>query len=691
MLSSGRTKPFFAAIFCVATSLAFSAWLVWGPLHVMNGCDYSLIHHFFRVYLRNSFWDGEVPLWNPYTFLGRPFLADPETAVWYPPTWLWVFLPESVAYWLATGLHMALAGWGMSRLVREWGASGKASVFAGCAFVLSPPYLGHIVGGLTGFVYTISWWPLELLLLDRLCERVSLRGALKLSMVLAIAFLAGQSHAFWLCGCSLGFYVLPRCAYGSFRVAAVRVVRGYVVLALASLLALTLVGVELLPLVELTSECNRMAGREFAAAPSLGWKGFTSLFRFVDPSSTLRWEGELYMGLPILVLGLWSFCHLREARMRALALMAFASLGVAMTSLTPVFDLLYPVIPAMGWFRYNGRFAMFFVFALVIAVALLWREDGAKPSGSRVTVVLRNRIGQYAFVAFVLIWALDFGPTDWKLCRLMAKMAPESLTSSTDLTPLVKARLGAAPDAAPVRVMLPVYVLKPNSGMSNGYSNVQGYLALTPARVWNYQYQAAGFSAPNSQLTYVSECVFDKTPFPYKGANVALGWNAGTKRLELAAPEVLGSRVWLTGNVVSVPDWKTALVGISNGIDPRSCALMEYGDLAQVAGVVNAPVSGDARVIGFTRNTVTVESRADRPAVLVIAEAWFPGWHARIDDVDADVFPVNAWMRGVVVPAGAHKVEFYFRSTWLLSGAALSLAAVLTWILLWRRGGRCAQ
>src|SRR5436190_53574 len=40
------------------------------------------MHHYLAEHLRR----GEVPLWNPLTFMGTPFLANWQSGVFYPPT-----------------------------------------------------------------------------------------------------------------------------------------------------------------------------------------------------------------------------------------------------------------------------------------------------------------------------------------------------------------------------------------------------------------------------------------------------------------------------------------------------------------------------------------------------------------------------------------------------------------------------
>ena len=38
---------------------------------------------------------GRFPLWNPHEFLGMPFVATLQSAMFYPTNWLCAVLPES--------------------------------------------------------------------------------------------------------------------------------------------------------------------------------------------------------------------------------------------------------------------------------------------------------------------------------------------------------------------------------------------------------------------------------------------------------------------------------------------------------------------------------------------------------------------------------------------------------------------
>jgi len=77
----------------------------------------------------------------------------------------------------------------------------------------------------------------------------------------------------------------------------------------------------------------------------------------------------------------------------------------------------------------------------------------------------------------------------------------------------------------------------------------------------------------------------------------------------------------------------------------------------------------------------------EHPAVLVVANAWYPGWRAWVDGEETPVLRVNWMFRGVELAPGAHRVEMRFEPQSFRVGAFVSLAAlVVLALLLLRRG-----
>jgi hypothetical protein len=108
----------------------------------------------------------------------------------------------------------------------------------------------------------------------------------------------------------------------------------------------------------------------------------------------------------------------------------------------------------------------------------------------------------------------------------------------------------------------------------------------------------------------------------------------------------------------------------------------------------DASPPGTARVLEHRPERVVVEVRADRPALLVLSDAWFPGWQASVGDRERPIHRVDHVFRGVVVGPEDREVLFEYRPASFRLGAALSLgglAALGLGSLLVSRAGRRAS
>lgn len=105
----------------------------------------------------------------------------------------------------------------------------------------------------------------------------------------------------------------------------------------------------------------------------------------------------------------------------------------------------------------------------------------------------------------------------------------------------------------------------------------------------------------------------------------------------------------------------------------------------EVAGTIDARFAGDRVHVQLDPSAV------DR--FLVINELYHPSWQGWIDDAPAPVYPTNVAMRGLLVPAGASRVELRY-APFVVSPAGLTLSALgvaLTGLAgggLWLRTGR---
>lgn len=86
-----------------------------------------------------------------------------------------------------------------------------------------------------------------------------------------------------------------------------------------------------------------------------------------------------------------------------------------------------------------------------------------------------------------------------------------------------------------------------------------------------------------------------------------------------------------------------------------------------------AAPTGGATVQRYEPERVVIRTRGEEAAVLVLTDAWFPGWEAVVDGEAAPVLRVDHALRGVALPAGEHRVELRYRPTSLRTGAAMTL------------------
>jgi hypothetical protein len=95
------------------------------------------------------------------------------------------------------------------------------------------------------------------------------------------------------------------------------------------------------------------------------------------------------------------------------------------------------------------------------------------------------------------------------------------------------------------------------------------------------------------------------------------------------------------------------------------------------------PLTGSKVTISSYRlNDVTVDVATPGPAVLRLADLWYPDWTATLDGREVPVLRADYALRAVVVPAGVHRVVFRFRSKAIRQGLILSLVSLTAALLM---------
>lgn len=146
--------------------------------------------------------------------------------------------------------------------------------------------------------------------------------------------------------------------------------------------------------------------------------------------------------------------------------------------------------------------------------------------------------------------------------------------------------------------------------------------------------------------------------------------------LELYRNKKALPRAYVAGAVEAFPDRDAIFAALKREtFVPGAVVYTEdlpAGALPQTPGP-----AGSAEITEYTPNRVRLRVQAERPAALVLSDAWYPGWRATVNGKDATIFPAYYAFRSVLVPQGGNEVVFeYFPRSFQL-GLAVSIATML--------------
>src|SRR6266852_2156492 len=112
---------------------ALVAALFWRPLifETFFFRDLYLLIYPKRLFFAMAIRAGEMPLWDPYTNGGQPFLASPANFAFHPTNLLYLVLPTIVAFNWILVLHVVACAVFAYCLARTIGLSATAAFVAG--------------------------------------------------------------------------------------------------------------------------------------------------------------------------------------------------------------------------------------------------------------------------------------------------------------------------------------------------------------------------------------------------------------------------------------------------------------------------------------------------------------------------------------------------------------------------------
>lgn len=394
MVSLHRDTPAFSdlfrtgAHFLACLLLAVATLVVFGELAVQPGNllvgvqnggrnDVTDQYIAFRNLPRHVLEDeGTLPLWNPFTLSGAPWLSNPQSALLYPPNWLFLVLESAgLIGWLMV-VHHWWAGVGAYFLARRYDLRLPGALVAGTAFLAAPFLIAQTGEGHYNQICLVAWIPWAFLAWERF--RAQRRGGTTLlAGVFALCFFCGHAQEVFYLVLILtvftGLEALRRGFSDNWK-AGVRPLARWAGVGLATI---GLVAVELLPIWIYTRQAVRSSGLTAEEATRISVSS-VSLWQLLDPFALggpadyrgpgdFYWETVCHFGIVAGLLAIPAvFGNWSRYPVKRFAALWLVGMVFAFGADTPLFPGLHAFLPGISFFRAPSRALFFCSFATAI-------------------------------------------------------------------------------------------------------------------------------------------------------------------------------------------------------------------------------------------------------------------------------------------------------------------------------------
>lgn len=293
---------------------------------------------------------------------------------------------------------------------------------------------------------------------------------------------------------------------------------------------------------------------------------------------------------------------------------------------------------------------------------------------------IHHRSRSLALAMLLVMPSLELVPRGRKMQQVYPELAKDALALSSTAAQQVSEALeerGLMLAGQPLaRIAIPPSIAPINSAMTHGYSHVDAYTSLFLKRPWACVHAMAGVKPPQFNNTSLSTEIYSND-LRLEHALGVVGAVEPQRGMLLFATNV-PARAFLVHQTKYASNL-TAVVGeIVRGFDFRRDSLIEE------ESVMLPQLNEDAeptlvRILQHSRNELVVQATTSRSGLLVLSEAWYPGWFAEMNGQRHPMVVVNGWMRAVPVPAGTHEIRILFHQRFFWLGLSLS---ALAWVLL---------
>jgi hypothetical protein len=636
---------------------------------------------------------GKLPLWDPFTYCGDPIFANIQASFFHPLVLAAAYLSAHTSLdslpmileWVVV-LQIAAAGIAAFHLFRHLGA-GLPSAFAGAVIFQTGGYFAaqteHI-----GAVMAVSWMPLAWLSVIRLSRTPTLGWLASLATALGMSVLGGFPQATGAVFISTGVLSILLVLHKIARPGLVAIVVA------GSVIGIGLAAIQFIPTSQVTGySVAKYRADWLGTGGGLYWGSFISLvypnYYHLFDIAQFKGPGDisflyLYGSLAGLILVIFCLLRRRDRHMSVLAAMMFFGAFWMLGDKTFIWRLVYPLLPVSVRIGIHPEYT-FCNFTLPFAGLAALGLD-------RLRIKDLARWGIAGLIAADLFLVGSGRPMNCTSVLEEPGLTRDAFDGSADLLQTVRAIVNR--DTPPSRIdtmdasinwaecATLTRVPAANGSSPLGLENIVKLqmLALThPGVRWGWYYQVENPDSPVLDIMNVKYLLAGPK------AAAVLKTRPRYRHVETLAGYELFENMSVLPRYFLVPFVHQAADGeIERLIRSGTAGLSQTAYTEQAVHLdPSATTAGTIRTLSYEPDSLELEVKAATESFLVLSEAWYPGWSAWIDDRQSQIYRTNIAFRGLVVPAGTHRIRMQFRPPifrvgCLISALTLAMAVAMT-------------
>jgi len=696
--------------------------------------DFVYQYYPFRNFASVALSSGIIPFWNPYTFGGMPFIADIQTAFFYPLHLLLTFFVSDGALnfvWLEYLIifHYFLAGVFSYYLSKSLQLNPFSSILSGIIFMFCGFMVTHLIH--ETMIIQFAYMPLIFLFYNRSLEKYSLSSSLLAGLVMGIAILCGHPqitlYIFFTFVLFAGFKLFLTLKDESYKLTK----SFFKLLGLAALpfiIGIMIGSVQLLPTFAISGLSERAEMTyQSTLEGSLGYHQFFTLLvpKFFGSTNAahneipywankgywLYWESCIYVGLSAIIFGLLAiYTRRKERNVIFLASVSLLSLLYVLGDNFLMYKLFYYVVPGFNKFRGVGRFGLVFSFCISLLAAYgldyLLKNPGSLQIKKYIKYVLLG-IG-----LLVILWILYLANVFTGLANTYNNPAfyKNSINqlgiSILFLLVLSGIILAYAKEYLHPSISIALIILVTFFDLYI-FGSKHNTSPHNPNLFYRQKQHAKEFREENKQELYrVNSRTFGNIMFfernqgmidfiflmeGYNPLNLQRKFPPGRthdlmnvkyvananlqeKSLNLDLNETYMPRAWMSYKpIICLSDSEIIKTMTDSNFNYRETVVLESQiDFPQDT----VPGKNVVKITNYELNRIELAVETEKTGILVLSEVHYPAWKVYVDGIESPLLRSNYSLRAVLVQKGAHKIVFEYKDSDYQFGAILSLSGL---------------